>query len=613
MKRSRGLSVYFVVMLVLLALLVVPSFMDNNRIEYTRGELMNDLEAGRVVSADITPSRQTPTGEVTVTLESGLEKTLYVTDVSEIEQFLISFNIDPNVEKVQEENWFLTSILPMLVSVVVLIVFFTMMNGQNGGSNAKMMNFGKSRAKLSVGDGTITLKDVAGLQEEKEELEEIVEFLKDPAKFTKVGARIPKGVLLEGAPGTGKTLLAKAIAGEAGVPFFSISGSDFVEMFVGVGASRVRDLFEEAKHHAPCIVFIDEIDAVARRRGTGMGGGHDEREQTLNQLLVEMDGFGVNEGIIVLAATNRVDILDPAILRPGRFDRKITVNRPDVAGREEILRVHAKNKPLAEDVDLKKVAQTTAGFTGADLENLLNEASIVAAKENRTYIIQKDIEKAFIKVGLGVEKKSRVISDKEKRITAFHEAGHAILFHVLPDVDPVHMISIIPTGLGAAGYTMPLPEKDEMFLTKSHMLQDIMGSLGGRIAEEIVFNDITTGASNDIQKATKTARNMVTRYGMSEKLGVINYENDEDEVFIGRDLAHAKSHSELISGKIDTEVKDIVDDCYRKAKEIILEHMDVLNRCAELLLVKEKIGREEFEALFDSREICKQDNHVMEN
>lgn len=602
MKRSRGLSVYFVVMLVLLALLVVPSFMDNNRIEYTRGELMNDLEAGRVVSADITPSRQTPTGEVTVTLESGLEKTLYVTDVSEIEQFLISFNIDPNVEKVQEENWFLTSILPMLVSVVVLIAFFTMMNGQNGGSNAKMMNFGKSRAKLSVGDGTITLKDVAGLQEEKEELEEIVEFLKDPAKFTKVGARIPKGVLLEGAPGTGKTLLAKAIAGEAGVPFFSISGSDFVEMFVGVGASRVRDLFEEAKHHAPCIVFIDEIDAVARRRGTGMGGGHDEREQTLNQLLVEMDGFGVNEGIIVLAATNRVDILDPAILRPGRFDRKITVNRPDVAGREEILRVHAKNKPLAEDVDLKKVAQTTAGFTGADLENLLNEASIVAAKENRTYIIQKDIEKAFIKVGLGVEKKSRVISDKEKRITAFHEAGHAILFHVLPDVDPVHMISIIPTGLGAAGYTMPLPEKDEMFLTKSHMLQDIMVSLGGRIAEEIVFNDITTGASNDIQKATKTARNMVTRYGMSEKLGVINYENDEDEVFIGRDLAHAKSHSELISGKIDTEVKDIVDDCYRKAKEIILEHMDVLNRCAELLLVKEKIGREEFEALFDGKE-----------
>ncbi len=488
----------------------------------------------------------------------------------------------------------------MLIALVVLFVFFTMMNGQNGGSNAKMMNFGKSRAKLSVGEGTVTLKDVAGLREEKEELEEIVEFLKDPAKFTKVGARIPKGVLLEGAPGTGKTLLAKAIAGEAGVPFFSISGSDFVEMFVGVGASRVRDLFEEAKHHAPCIVFIDEIDAVARRRGTGMGGGHDEREQTLNQLLVEMDGFGVNEGIIVLAATNRVDILDPAILRPGRFDRKITVNRPDVAGREDILRVHAKNKPLAEDVDLKKVAKTTAGFTGADLENLLNEASIIAAKSDRAFVIQSDIEHAFIKVGLGVEKKSRVISEKEKKITAFHEAGHAILFHVLPEVDPVHIISIIPTGLGAAGYTMPLPEKDEMFMTKSHMLQDIMVSLGGRIAEELVFHDVTTGASNDIQKATKRARDMVTRYGMSEKLGMINYDSDDDEVFIGKDLAHAKSHSELISGKIDTEVKDIVDDCYSKAKAIIVEHMDVLNRCAELLLEKEKIGREEFEALFEN-------------
>ncbi len=603
MKKNKGLSVYFVVLLVLLALLIIPSFMDNNRIEYTRGELQEDLDAGNVVAADIYPSRETPTGEVTIVLDSGVEKTLYVTDVSEIEDLLISYDVDPYVEKVQEESWFLTSVLPMLAAVAVLIVFFTMMNGQGAGGNAKMMNFGKSRAKLSNGDGKITLKDVAGLQEEKEELEEIVEFLKDPAKFTKVGARIPKGVLLEGAPGTGKTLLAKAIAGEAGVPFFSISGSDFVEMFVGVGASRVRDLFEEAKHHSPCIVFIDEIDAVARRRGTGMGGGHDEREQTLNQLLVEMDGFGVNEGIIVLAATNRVDILDPAILRPGRFDRKITVNRPDVAGREDILRVHAKNKPLAEDVDLKKVAQTTAGFTGADLENLLNESSIIAAKENRAYVIQKDIDRAFIKVGLGVEKKSRVISDKEKKITAYHEAGHAILFHVLPDVDPVHMISIIPTGLGAAGYTMPLPEKDEMFMTKSHMLQDIMVSLGGRIAEEIVFNDITTGASNDIQKATKTARNMVTRYGMSEKLGVINYENDDDEVFIGRDLAHAKSHSELISGKIDTEVKDIVDDCYQKAKEIILQHMDVLNSCAQLLLEKEKIGREEFEALFENRGI----------
>ena len=535
-------------------------------------------------------------------LKDGKEFSTVAPNDSKLVEKLEAKKVDIKAELPPQPPWWmsiLSSILPMLI---IVGLWFMLMN-QGGAGGGKVMNFGKSRARRYDEEKLkITFKDVAGAEEAKQELEEVVEFLKHPQKYNDLGAKIPKGVLLYGPPGTGKTLLAKAVAGEAGVPFFSISGSDFVEMFVGVGASRVRDLFEEAKHHAPCIVFIDEIDAVARRRGTGMGGGHDEREQTLNQLLVEMDGFGVNEGIIVLAATNRVDILDPAILRPGRFDRKITVNRPDVAGREEILRVHAKNKPLAEDVDLKKVAQTTAGFTGADLENLLNEASIVAAKENRTYIIQKDIEKAFIKVGLGVEKKSRVISDKEKRITAFHEAGHAILFHVLPDVDPVHMISIIPTGLGAAGYTMPLPEKDEMFLTKSHMLQDIMVSLGGRIAEEIVFNDITTGASNDIQKATKTARNMVTRYGMSEKLGVINYENDEDEVFIGRDLAHAKSHSELISGKIDTEVKDIVDDCYRKAKEIILEHMDVLNRCAELLLVKEKIGREEFEALFDGKE-----------
>lgn len=614
-KQSGRIGLY----LVLIVMLVAGYFYLNNQVasqsSYSMESMKQAAEDGKLSSAKIYQNREVPTGSVVADIEGEGKKKVYVTDVKDAQKLLEGYGIHPEVADVPQESVFMTTFFPVLLTGGLVIFLFLMMNRQmsGGGGNAKMMNFGKSRAKLSVGDGTITLKDVAGLQEEKEELEEIVEFLKDPAKFTKVGARIPKGVLLEGAPGTGKTLLAKAIAGEAGVPFFSISGSDFVEMFVGVGASRVRDLFEEAKHHAPCIVFIDEIDAVARRRGTGMGGGHDEREQTLNQLLVEMDGFGVNEGIIVLAATNRVDILDPAILRPGRFDRKITVNRPDVAGREEILRVHAKNKPLAEDVDLKKVAQTTAGFTGADLENLLNEASIVAAKENRTYIIQKDIEKAFIKVGLGVEKKSRVISDKEKRITAFHEAGHAILFHVLPDVDPVHMISIIPTGLGAAGYTMPLPEKDEMFLTKSHMLQDIMVSLGGRIAEEIVFNDITTGASNDIQKATKTARNMVTRYGMSEKLGVINYENDEDEVFIGRDLAHAKSHSELISGKIDTEVKDIVDDCYRKAKEIILEHMDVLNRCAELLLVKEKIGREEFEALFDSREICKQDNHMTEN
>lgn len=602
-KKSRGLGVYFVVMLFLLALLIIPSFMDNNRIEYTRGELMEDLQAGNVLGADIQPSRQTPTGEVTVALNNGLKKTLYVTDVSEIEELLISFNVDAYVEKVQEESWFMTSVLPMLIVLVLFFVFFMIMNGQSSGTNSKMMNFGKSRAKMSMGDGKITLNEVAGLKEEKEELEEIVEFLKEPAKFTKVGARIPKGVLLEGAPGTGKTLLAKAIAGEAGVPFFSISGSDFVEMFVGVGASRVRDLFEEAKHHAPCIVFIDEIDAVARRRGTGMGGGHDEREQTLNQLLVEMDGFGVNEGIIVMAATNRVDILDPAILRPGRFDRKVSVNRPDVGGREEILKVHAKNKPLGEDVDLKEIAQTTAGFTGADLENLLNEASIIAAKEDRAFITQRDIKKAFIKVGLGVEKKSRIISDKEKKITAFHEAGHAILFHVLPDVDPVHMISIIPTGIGAAGYTMPLPEKDEMFLTRGKILQEIMVSLGGRIAEEIVFDDITTGASSDIQKATKYARDMVTRYGMSSKLGMINYENDDNEVFIGRDLAHAKSYSELVAGEIDTEVKEIIDDCYRKAKAIITDHMDVLNRCAELLLEKEKIGREEFEALFEKKEV----------
>lgn len=600
-KRSRGYNVYFVLVLLLLALLVIPNLLDGGRVEYTRGELIQDLEEGNVVFASISPSRQTPTGEVDFVLSNGPSRTLYVTDVSEIEQLLISYGLDPEVKKVQEESWFLTSVFPVLLAIIVMVFFFVMINSQNSGGNSKMMNFGKSRAKLSMGDGKITLKDVAGLKEEKEELEEIVEFLKEPGKFTKVGARIPKGVLLEGAPGTGKTLLAKAIAGEAGVPFFSISGSDFVEMFVGVGASRVRDLFEEAKRHAPCIVFIDEIDAVARRRGTGMGGGHDEREQTLNQLLVEMDGFGMNEGIIVMAATNRVDILDPAILRPGRFDRKISVNRPDVGGREDILKVHAKNKPLAEDVDLKQIAQTTAGFTGADLENLLNEASIVAAKENRSYVKQEDIKKSFIKVGIGTEKKSRIITEKEKKITAYHEAGHAILFHVLPDVGPVYTVSIIPTGLGAAGYTMPLPEKDEMFITKGKMLQDIMVSLGGRIAEEIIFKDITTGASSDIKKATAAARDMVTKYGMSESIGVINYNSDDDEVFIGRDLAHAKSHSELISGEIDREVKKIIDDCYGKAKEIILEHTEVLHKCAELLLEKEKIGRDEFEALFERK------------
>ena len=597
-KKNRSYNVYFILILLLLGLLIIPSLTDNNQVEYTRGELLQDLKEENVLYATITPSRETPTGEVDFVFKDKSIKTLYVTDVSEIEGLLMDYGIDPEVKKVEEESWFLTSVFPVLLAVVVMVFFFVMMNSQNAGGNSKMMNFGKSRAKLSLGDGKVTLKDVAGLKEEKEELEEIVDFLKDPSKYTRVGARIPKGVLLEGAPGTGKTLLAKAIAGEAGVPFFSISGSDFVEMFVGVGASRVRDLFEEAKRHSPCIVFIDEIDAVARRRGTGMGGGHDEREQTLNQLLVEMDGFGVNEGIIVMAATNRVDILDPAILRPGRFDRKISVNRPDVGGREDILKVHAKNKPLAEDVDLKQIAQTTAGFTGADLENLLNEASIVAAKQNRTYIIQEDIKKAFIKVGIGAEKKSRIISEKEKKITAYHEAGHAILFHVLPDVGPVYTVSIIPTGLGAAGYTMPLPENDEMFITKGKLLEDIMVSLGGRIAEEIIFGDITTGASSDIKKATKAARDMVTKYGMSESIGVINYNSDDDEVFIGRDLAHAKSHSELISGEIDREVKSIIDDCYDKAKKIILEHMDVLHGCAKLLLEKEKIGRDEFEALF---------------
>lgn len=601
--KNRGIRIYFVLVIGLLLLVLWTSMLNVKQSEYTKGELLTSLKADEVISATILPNRETPTGEVEIVLANGEQRTLYVTDVNEIEALLESYKIDPAVEKVREENWFLNSVFPVLLAVIVMVFFFVMMNNQNaGGGNSKMMNFGKSRARLSLGDNKTTLQDVAGLKEEKEDLEEIIEFLKNPGKFTRVGARIPKGVLLEGAPGTGKTLLAKAIAGEAGVPFFSISGSDFVEMFVGVGASRVRDLFEEAKRHAPCIIFIDEIDAVARRRGTGMGGGHDEREQTLNQLLVEMDGFGVNEGIIVLAATNRVDILDPAILRPGRFDRKISVNRPDVGGREEILMVHAKNRPLAEDVDLKQVAQTTAGFTGADLENLLNEASIMAAKEERAFIIQDDIKRAFIKVGIGAEKKSRVISDKEKKITAYHEAGHAILFHVLPDVGPVYTVSIIPTGNGAAGYTMPLPEKDEMFITKGQLLQDIMVSLGGRIAEEIIFGDITTGASSDIKKATSAARDMVTRYGMSENIGVINYNSDDDEVFIGRDLAHAKNHSELISGEIDREVKAIIDDCYKKAKDIILAHMDILHHCAELLIVKEKIGREEFEALFDQKE-----------
>ncbi len=600
-KNSRNFYLYFVIIIGLLLFTVWIGTLRVQGSGYTKGEFEAQLKNGEVAMVNICPNKETPTGSLEITLKNGEEKILYVTDTMEAESLVRGYGLDPTVENVPEESWFLNSVFPVLLVTIVCVFFFVMMNSQNaaGSGGGKMMNFGKSRAKLSIGDNKITLNEVAGLKEEKEELEEIVEFLKEPGKFTKVGARIPKGVLLEGAPGTGKTLLAKAIAGEANVPFFSISGSDFVEMFVGVGASRVRDMYAEAKRHAPCIIFIDEIDAVARRRGTGMGGGHDEREQTLNQLLVEMDGFGINEGIIVMAATNRVDILDPAILRPGRFDRKISVARPDVGGRQDILNVHAKNKPLADDVDLEQIAQTTAGFTGADLENLLNEAAINAAMDKRVFIKQEDIKKAFIKVGIGSEKKSRVISDKEKKITAYHEAGHAILFHVLPNVGPVYTVSIIPTGLGAAGYTMPLPEKDEMFTTKSEMKEDIMVSLGGRIAEEIIFDDITTGAYSDIKKATQRARSMVTRYGMSENIGIINYDNDDDEVFIGRDLAHAKSHSESISGEIDREVKTIIDECYRKAKEIILEHEKVLHSCAELLLKKEKIGRAEFEALFD--------------
>ena len=598
-QNGRTINSYFIFIILLVMVIVGLNLLSNREEDYTRAEFIADLDAGNVSEIVIQPNGEAPTGYLEIQMKNGLNHKLYATDITELETLVREYGFDPVVNDIERENWFLTYMLPMLVVLAVGVFVFMMMNAQQaGGGNGKMMNFGKSRAKMSIRDKSVTFAQVAGLKEEKEELEEIVDFLKEPGKYTGVGARIPKGVLLEGPPGTGKTLLAKAVAGEAGVPFFSISGSDFVEMFVGVGASRVRDLFEEAKHNAPCIVFIDEIDAVARRRGTGMGGGHDEREQTLNQLLVEMDGFGVNEGIIVMAATNRVDILDPAILRPGRFDRKVAVGTPDVGGREEILKVHAKNKPLGDDVNLQQLAQTTAGFTGADLENLLNEAAIIAAKENRSFIANKDVKRAFIKVGIGAEKKSRIISDKEKKITAYHEAGHAILFHVLPDVGPVYSVSIIPTGVGAAGYTMPLPEKDEMFATKSRMLQDIMVSLGGRIAEEIIFGDITTGASSDIKKATKTARRMVTRYGMSDNIGVICYDDDDDEVFIGKDLAHAKAHSEEISGEIDKEVKRIIDDCYTKAKDIIMQHENVLHSCAKLLLEKEKINREEFEALF---------------
>lgn len=598
----RGSGLYFGIILLLLLAAVWISASRNQPNNYQYENLLTDLGNGNVSEVTISQNEQVPTGVLHITLRAGTEQTLYVSDVNEMQELLRENGVRVKMLDVPQKSWFLNYVLPILIVLIGLVFLFVMLNAQNtsaGNSGSRMMNFGKSRARMAT-DTKTTLDDVAGLQEEKEELEEIIDFLKDPGKYTQVGARIPKGVLLEGPPGTGKTLLAKAVAGEAGVPFFSISGSDFVEMFVGVGASRVRDLFAEAKKNAPCIVFIDEIDAVARRRGAGMGGGHDEREQTLNQMLVEMDGFGVNAGLIVMAATNRVDILDPAILRPGRFDRKIAVGRPDVKGREDILHVHAKNKPLSDDVDLKQIAQTTAGFTGADLENLLNEAAILAAKEDRSFIKQADIKLSMIKVGIGKEKRSRVISDKEKKITAYHEAGHAILFHVLPDVGPVYTVSVIPTGVSAAGYTMPLPEKDEMFLTKGRMLQDIMVSLGGRIAEEVIFDDITTGASSDIKKATEEARRMVTRYGMSDKIGVINYDHDDDEVFIGRDLAHTKNYSEVMAGEIDREVKGIVDGCYEKAKAIIEEHIEVLHSCAALLLEKERIGRDEFEALFST-------------
>ena len=604
-KRSgfRGFGVYLILVL---AVIAIWYWLDGNNVTntYTRQQFETALAEGSVTQVNIVPNREVPTGSVNITFSDSSTQVMLVSDVAEIEQYMRDAGFKTyTVQNPPEESWLLT-LLPYLIIFAAMFIFFMIMTNQaaaNSGGGSKMMNFGKSRARRMSDDPAKRVKfsDVAGLQEEKEELEEIVDFLRAPKKYTQLGARIPKGVLLVGPPGTGKTLLAKAIAGEAGVPFFSISGSDFVEMFVGVGASRVRDLFEEAKKNAPCIIFIDEIDAVARRRGTGMGGGHDEREQTLNQMLVEMDGFGVNEGIIVMAATNRVDILDPAIMRPGRFDRKVVVGRPDVRGREEILGVHAKNKPLGDDVDLKQIAQTTAGFTGADLENLLNEAAIIAAKENRAYIKQDDIKKSFVKVGIGAEKKSRVISEKEKRITAFHESGHAILFHLLPDVGPVYSVSIIPTGSGAAGYTMPLPEKDEMFNTKGKMLQDIVVSLGGRVAEELVFDDITTGASQDIKQATQMAKAMVTKYGMSDNIGLICYDNDDDEVFIGRDLAHTRGYSEGVASAIDQEIKRIIDECYAKAKQMIMDHRDVLDACANLLLEKEKISQKEFEALFD--------------
>ena len=594
------LPIALLVMFIFLFSPMLRGSFSSNQPAYKLEDFQRDLASGDVQDVVITPNRNNDTGYAVVTRSDEERKILYATQIAEVERITRENGIEPTIKDIPSENTFMVSVLPTILIVAVCLFFFYLMNAQNmggGGSNAKMMNFGKSKARLTNESG-VTLNDVAGLKEEKEDLEEIIDFLRDPGKFTRLGARIPKGVLLEGAPGTGKTLLAKAVAGEAGVPFFSISGSDFVEMFVGVGASRVRDMFDEAKKNAPCIVFIDEIDAVARRRGTGLGGSHDEREQTLNQLLVEMDGFGVNEGIIVMAATNRVDVLDPAILRPGRFDRKISVGRPDVKGREDILKVHSKEKPLSEDVDLAEIARTTAGFSGADLENLMNEAAIGAARADRSYITQADIKEAFIKVGIGKEKKSHVITDEEKRITAFHESGHAILFHELPKVGRVYTISIIPTGMGAGGYTMPLPEKDEMYMTKGRMLQEIMVSLGGRIAEELVLDDITTGASADIRQATNIARHMVMRYGMSEKIGTINYEQETDDVFLGYDLGHENKHSEYISGEIDKEVRRIVAECYDEAKMIIMAHEDVLYKSAELLMEKEKITGEEFDALF---------------
>ena len=607
-KKTNGLGFYIALVIVVVAVYMLFRVANITGGDYNLANFKEDLQDGKISQCTIVQNKEVPTGYVQAKYKSDATvKKLYVSDVNEAIKLIEAADVKYSMSDVQRDSVFLTTVLPLIVVVIMAFVVITMLNpnagGGGGGGNSRMMNFGKSRAKMMSPDaGKYTFDNVAGLCEEKDELEEIVDFLKYPAKYIEVGARIPKGVILVGPPGTGKTLLAKAIAGEAGVPFFSISGSDFVEMFVGVGASRVRDLFEEAKKNAPCIVFIDEIDAVARRRGTGMGGGHDEREQTLNQLLVEMDGFGVNEGIIVMAATNRVDILDPAILRPGRFDRKVYVGRPDVKGREEILEVHAKNKPLGDDVNLERVAQTTAGFAGADLENLLNEAAIQAAKHDRKYITQADIEKSFIKVGIGTEKKSRVISDKEKEITAYHESGHAILFHVLPDVGPVHTVSIIPTGNGAAGYTMPLPEKDEMFNTRGKMIQSIMVSLGGRIAEELTFDDLTTGASQDIKQATAYAKAMVTKFGMSEELGLIAYGDDEEEVFIGRDIGHGRGYAEETASKIDSEVKRIVDECYRNAKDIIMQNRDVLEKCAKLLMEKEKISQEEFEALFDKTE-----------